>query len=362
MTRSQPRRGAVTSGVSVVVPTYRRTESLAACLDGLRAQTRPPAEVVVVVHRSDDPSARRVESLMVAWPELRFAVVDEAGLVAALNLGLSEAREPLVAFTDDDAVPSPDWLERIGATFDSDERIAAVGGRDILIVDGRVVPARRSRVPGRAGKPPEVGRVQWFGRMIANHHCGAGEPRDVDMLKGVNMSFRRSTVLGHGFDERLRGVGSVVHSELSICFPLRRRGFRVVYDPAILVHHYPAPRPHGDDRDRFDAQLVAARAHNETLALLDYLAPRRRRVFTVWGVVVGTTDVPGLVILARDMLTGRAPAWRRMVAAQRGRAAAFRTRHVQRPVPAALADIAGASGSSRARASARREAVIRPGA
>jgi cellulose synthase/poly-beta-1,6-N-acetylglucosamine synthase-like glycosyltransferase len=316
--------------VSVVVTTYRRGDRLAACLDGLRSQAWCADEVVVVVHVSDDASARQVGQRASTWSELRCVRVERPGLVAALNCGLAVAREAIVAFVDDDAVPTADWLTRIVRTFERDERIAAVGGRDVIVVDGRVLGPRRPRLHGPGAKPPEVGRIQWFGRMIANHHLGAGEARDVDVLKGANMSFRRAAVIGYGFDERLRGRGAVVHSELSICLPLRRQGLRVVYDPSIVVAHFPAPRPHGDERDDFGRAATTSAAHNEALEILDYFGPVRRLVFLVWGLAIGTTGAPGVAVLARDVLTRRPAAWPRFQASQRGRAAAWRTMRTPR--------------------------------
>jgi GT2 family glycosyltransferase len=313
------------SDMSVVIATYRRLDRLAACLEGLRLQTRPADELVVVVHASDEASARYVARLTSNWPELRSVRTDRHGSVAAYNCGLAAARGALVAYTDDDAVPNADWLERVVRTFNTDERIAAVGGRDIVVVDGRADGVRHRFGSLRRG--PTVGRIQWFGRMIGNHHVGVGAPRDVDVLKGVNMSFRRRTVLGHGFDERLRGRGTQMHSELSICLPLRRRGVRIVYDPSIVVMHYPAPRTHGDHRQVFSRDVVSDSAHNEALQLLDYFGPVRRLVFVAWGFAIGTTDAPGLAVLARDTIRGRPAALARFVAAQRGRAAAWKTRH-----------------------------------
>lgn len=312
---------------TVVVTTYRRPGSLLSCLDGIRAQTRPADQVVVVVHDSDAESANLVEKIKRDWPEVRAATVYQHGSVAALNTGLATAGGAVVATIDDDAVPAPDWLERIIATYESDGRIAAVGGRDAIASDGELVEARDK----------EVGTINWFGRMVANHHLGGGPPRDVDVLKGVNASFRRTAVTGHGYDERLRGVGAIVHSELSICLPLRRRGLRIIYDPGIVVCHYPAPRPHGDDRTGPRYEAIAAASHNEALQLLDFLQPSRRIVFLVWAFAIGSTDAPGLAILARDCLRGRHGAWRRFCAAQRGRALAVRTRGTARAVPRALA-------------------------
>jgi hypothetical protein len=118
-----------------------------------------------------------------------------------------------------------------------------------------------------------------------------------------------------------------MHSELSICLPLRRRGVRIVYDPSIVVMHYPAPRTHGDHRQVFSRDVVSDSAHNEALQLLDYFGPVRRLVFVAWGFAIGTTDAPGLAVLARDTIRGRPAALARFVAAQRGRAAAWKTRH-----------------------------------
>lgn len=329
--------------ISVIVATYRRPDALTACLKGLRLQTRPADEVVVVVHASDAESARCVADLANDWPELRCVASDRPGSVAAYNSGLTASRGELVAYVDDDAVPKEDWIERIARTFGGDERIAAVGGRDVVIVDGHAEEIHRR--PHHLGRAPAVGRIQWFGRMIANHHVGAGAPRDVDVLKGVNMSFRRAAVADHGFDDRMRGKGAQVHSELSICLPLRRTGLRIVYDPAIVVMHYPAPRPAGDHRQVFSAEAGSASSHNEALQILDHFGPLRRLVFVAWGFVIGTTEAPGLAVVARDLIRRRPAPLARLVAAQRGRAAAWRTRQrVERaePVPHAVSqDVLG---------------------
>lgn len=334
------------TGISVVVASYRRTDRLAECLAGLRRQTCTADEVLVVVHASDAETADYVSTLRSEWASLCCVRADRHGSVAAYNRGLAAAREAIVAYIDDDAVPATDWLERIVRTFEQDGRIAGVGGRDVIVED------RSNGLRKPTSGAPQVGRIQWFGRMIANHHLGFGAPRDVDVLKGVNMSFRRSAVVEHGFDERLLGRGALVHSELSICLPLRRRGLRVVYDPNIEVTHFPAPRPAGDHRHRFDADAVAAAAHNEALAILDFLGPVRRVVFLLWGAAIGTTDSPGVAVLIRDLLKRRQAALRRLQAAQRGRAAALRTRRsARRTSPAVLGDQAALFRGDRQQAS-----------
>jgi GT2 family glycosyltransferase len=311
-------------GISVVVATYKRLERLAACLDAIESQTQR-AEAVVVVTHEDPESGRYVVERAVGWPQLKLVEAGRGRSVAAYNAGLLAVSTPLVAYVDDDAVPNRDWLERIVATFREDERIAAVGGRDVILADGR--PAALGR---RRWGQEQVGRIQWSGRMTANHHLGTGGPRDVDVLKGVNMSFRRDAVAAHGFDDRMRGPGAVVHAELSICLPLRRQGLRIVYDPKVVVMHHPAPRPAGDHRAVQSPRAAFLNAHNEGLQILEYLSPSRQLLFMVWALLIGSTECPGLAASARDLAHRRPGTAKRLLAAQRGRLAAWWTRRLPR--------------------------------
>jgi GT2 family glycosyltransferase len=112
----------VTPRVSVVVPTYRRTELLARCLAALAAQTlRAQDYEVIVVHDGPGPEAARVAaSAARACPApLRFfALPRRRGPAAARNFGTRRARGEIVAFTDDDTVPDRAWLENALAAFD----------------------------------------------------------------------------------------------------------------------------------------------------------------------------------------------------------------------------------------------------
>jgi GT2 family glycosyltransferase len=329
----------MTPSISVVIPSYGRAGRLAACLDGLRTQLRQPTEVVVVARGTDAETVALVSDRRRSWRELRLSFVGSPGLVAALNHGIRSASGDVVAFVDDDAVPHRDWLERIASVYELDLRIAAVGGKDIVHHGERIDDSQDGRFLARwrPRRAPPVGRLQWFGRMTSNHNAGAGGLRDVHVLKGANMSYRRLIVaeLG-GFDERLRGTGSQVHNEATICLPLLRKGLRVVYDPRILVDHYPTERPGGDRRESTDSKTIRDATHNYVLALLDHLPPARRCCFLVWMVGVGTGSTPGLVNAVRLRLSRRPEAWRRMRAAQCGVLLAIRTwREVPR-VPARL--------------------------
>ena len=298
--------------VTVVVPSYRRHLDLARCLAALRVQRRAPDFVVVVLRPEDEESRALVDELASVWTDLRTVLVQRPGVVAAMNAALEHAEGDVAAFTDDDAEPQEDWLERIVAMLESDPAVAGVGGRD-----------------DQAGVPPTkavVGRLQWFGRTIGNHHIGVGTARDVDILKGVNCAFRLAPLREIGFDERLHGAGAQVHWELMLCLSLRRAGWRLVYDPSIRVRHHIGIRHDTDQlhRGRFDVAPHEDAVFNETLAIAEHLSPIRRVAFAIWSLLVGTAAEPGLLQLPRVLVRDGRIAFARWAATQRARRKGFR--------------------------------------
>ena len=302
--------------ITVVVPTYRRPIDLARCLTALQQQHRPADEVVVIVRDTDT----------VTWDFLRdfepscglplqIAAVTVSGVIAAMNVGLEQAHGDIIAFTDDDAAPRTDWLARIDCHFLSDDRIGGVGGRDWVRENGMLLDDSRSI----------VGKVQWFGRTIGNHHLGVGAAREVDILKGVNMSWRRQAISHLRFDERLQGSGAQAHFEIAFSLAIRRAGWSIIYDPLVAVDHYPASRPPTDPRlhqnpnDRFNATAMTQTVHNETLGLLEHLPWLNRMIFLVWAVAIGTRIAPGLLQYLRFLPQEGSLAGDKVLASLQGR-------------------------------------------
>jgi glycosyltransferase involved in cell wall biosynthesis len=295
--------------ITVIVPTYRRTQDLARCLEALQKQTRPADEVILVVRDTDTETWAFLEAFNPGTLPLRTETVNITGVVAAMNTGLEVAKGDIIAFTDDDAGPHPDWLERIEAHFLVDDRVGGVGGRDWVYHGTELEDGARE----------VVGQVQWFGRVIGNHHIGIGEPREVDVLKGVNMSFRRTAISGLRFDQRMRGTGAQVHFEVAFTLALRRAGWTLIYDPKVAVDHFRGQRFDEDKRDTFNDLAVTNAVHNETLILLEHFSPLQRTVFLLWAMFVGTRDAPGFVQWLRFSTKEGTLAGKKWLASMRGR-------------------------------------------
>jgi GT2 family glycosyltransferase len=272
-------------------------------------QSRPADEIIIIVRASDIKTKFFLEKIKVDHTNLRIINVSAPGQIAALNAGLAEARCDIIIFTDDDCVPSPDWLARIGAYFQADPKIGGVGGRDKLYIDGKIIE----------GDNENVGVITWYGKIIGNHHLGYGQERAVDHLKGSNMAFRKEAVRGISFDLSLHGEGAQYRNDLALCLNVKKNGWKIIYDPQIVVEHFYAPRFEKDQRGNFDLQAVEDGAYNETRIAIKYMSFFKRWACLAYSVLIGSLFTPGLFQFIRIAVTGERNPVARFLAAARGR-------------------------------------------
>jgi glycosyltransferase involved in cell wall biosynthesis len=118
--------------VSVVVSTFRRSRNLPRLVAALEAQTLDPSrfEVVIVDNGSGDDTSDVLAELAARTPiDLRpLRIEDNHGPAPARNLGWQRSRGEYVAFTDDDCVPRPDWLEQALATCRATPELGVLQG------------------------------------------------------------------------------------------------------------------------------------------------------------------------------------------------------------------------------------------
>lgn len=106
---------------SVVIPTYLRPTQLMKCLDALSRQQLPhnQFEIIVVDDGDDRATAEIVQSFREVFGiEARYlAQAKRRGPAAARNRGWRAARGRIIAFTEDDCMPHPDWLPAVSPSF-----------------------------------------------------------------------------------------------------------------------------------------------------------------------------------------------------------------------------------------------------
>jgi GT2 family glycosyltransferase len=110
----------------VVVPTHGRPGQVRRCVDSLLRLEYPCTALQIVV--VDDGGPRPDLEGLDAGPELVVIAQHNLGPAAARNRGAREAGGEILAFTDDDCRPRPDWLRHLVRAL-SEEPRAMAGGR-----------------------------------------------------------------------------------------------------------------------------------------------------------------------------------------------------------------------------------------
>lgn len=110
--------------ISVVIPVYQDWQRLRLCLSALASQTLSPTLFEVIVVDNDDtplPIDQRP-------PGVRYLHEPEGHSYSARNAGLRAATGDLLAFTDADCLPEPQWLEEGAREMERDPTLDVAGG------------------------------------------------------------------------------------------------------------------------------------------------------------------------------------------------------------------------------------------
>lgn len=203
---------ATRRSVSVVVPVRNEAESIAMLLESLRAQTRPPDEIVVCDGGSTDGTPELIEDYMRRGMPVRVVRGGPAFPGRARNLAIDAARGDLIALTDAGVRLDPRWLERLAAPFE--------GPSPPDVVYGHFEPVKESfsqRCIAVAFVPPRNRRSGLRCTSVAS----------MAMCRGV------WTALG-GFREGLRSS-----EDLLFMLGIARSGLSVRYVPNAVVFWNP---------------------------------------------------------------------------------------------------------------------------
>jgi GT2 family glycosyltransferase len=196
--------------ISVVVATRDRAARLRALLAALDAQTLASERFEVIV--VDDGSRDETPEVLAAGHaggSLRALTQPESrGPAAARNRGWREAGGDLIAFTDDDCVPAPDWLEAL---------LGASRSRPGAIVQGRTLP-----------NPEELDGLGPFARTLE-----VVEPSP--HYQTCNILYPRAVLARlQGFDE---DYGAPAGEDTDLGWRARAADVETVFAPEALVHH-----------------------------------------------------------------------------------------------------------------------------
>jgi len=291
--------------VSVVVPTCGRPTLLQRCLQALVRQTLSGDAYEIVVTddgHSDETRAlvARIDAANPGGPRVRYvrSQAPRSGPATARNAGWHAAHAPVIAFTDDDTIPSREWL------------------REGL----RAVQPGVAAVTGRTHVPLPPAPTDW-------ERNTAGLERGEFIT--ANCFVRREVLEdAGGFDERYRRPW---REDSDLHFTILERGLRIEQAPLALVIHPVREAPWGvsariQQNVYFDALLF--KKHPQLYRTRISSGPPLRYYFAVGALAVGIIGaIGGMPFVAAGGL-GAWLLWTLGFTAYRLRGASLSPRHI----------------------------------
>jgi glycosyltransferase involved in cell wall biosynthesis len=202
---------------SVVIPTRNRPQEVERCLDALSKQTQPSGSFeVIVVDDGSEPALAIDPQRWAAKFELKLIHQKNTGPAGARNRGVAEARGEFLAFTDDDCLPTPTWLEKL---------VAALRANPEAMVGGSTFNGLKNDLFAETS--------QLIVQLVYNHFNR--DPANAYFFASNNMACRRIDCLHlGGFDEEFPKAAA---EDREFCDRWRMQGRPLVWEKNALIEH-----------------------------------------------------------------------------------------------------------------------------
>jgi len=293
--------------VSVVVPTFRRPDDIARCVESILATDYPALEILVVDNAPHDPATATLIACRYAGDgRVRYLQEWLPGGSRARNRGVRASTGEIVAFADDDIVVDRQWLAALVAAF--------AANPDVSCVTGLVLPTALD-MPVQLWFEQYGGFNRGYAQRMYDLRDHRGDTVLYPYTGGVfgglgNAAFRRSVLKVPDAMDRTLGPGTPAFGaeDQDIFLTLLGDGGTLLYEPAALVRHrhresyaelrwqvftygagYVAGLVNSAVQDRTVAVelcrhipavirfLVTARGHGESPEVVDYACRRQLR-------------------------------------------------------------------------------------
>lgn len=218
---------------SVIIPTYKREESLKNTLDSLLKQNFKEFEILVVDNAVSDSLKVIVETIVQGSSiPIKYVPEPKLGVHNARNRGASVALSEILIFTDDDILFDNNWVERIINAFSSD-RIGVVGGKVFPLIE---------KEPLNSIKDWYLNEGKGFLSILDLGDEKLILPKGNYCIYSCNMAIRKSILkeVG-GFNPELYGDVYLGDGETGTLKKVQNAGWDLLYSPDVFLFHVIPP-------------------------------------------------------------------------------------------------------------------------
>lgn len=200
--------------ISIIVSTYKRKDQVKRLLESFsKLSCSCPLEFIIVDNCSDDGTATIVENWKktIDFADVKFHILPSPSpLVHSRNIGISLSTGNIIAFTDDDCMVDPGWVDHLYQRLVSCENFAGVGGRVLPLGD------------------------DIFSTYNTVYHC-LESPHHINAVITANCMFWKQLVVDVGqFDDYFIVPGA---EDTAISMKLWLKGYRFGFEDQGIVYH-----------------------------------------------------------------------------------------------------------------------------
>jgi glycosyltransferase involved in cell wall biosynthesis len=201
--------------ISVIIPVFNDEEQLQLCLSALDKQSYASSRYEIIVVDNGSDCLESLQAVVKPYEKVTLAHESTPGSYAARNKGLTIAKGEIIAFTDADCIPAPDWLEKGVKLLIENPNCGLVAGHIQLFFRNPHQPNMVELYESVRALPQK--------EFVQQHHYGAT----------ANVFTTRQVIEEVGqFDHRLKSSGDVEWGKR-----VYAHGYQQVYGEIVIVQH-----------------------------------------------------------------------------------------------------------------------------
>jgi cellulose synthase/poly-beta-1,6-N-acetylglucosamine synthase-like glycosyltransferase len=199
------------SVISVIIPTFNGASRIGYCLDALIRHTAGRSIEILAVN---DGSTDNTSEVVQQYSGVRLITQANAGPAAARNRGALATCGTIILFTDDDCVPTPNWLDAMLEPFDNPD---VVGTKGVYRTHQKSLVARFVQIEYED-------KYRLMARLPA-----------IDFIDTYSAAFRRDRFLEMGGYDTSFPLACAEDVELS--YRMSACGWKMTFAPNAIVYH-----------------------------------------------------------------------------------------------------------------------------
>lgn len=241
---------------SLILCTKNRVDEVIRFTESLYNQIELP-DKFIIVDSSDDPL--NANKKFIGFFEKREKKIDshyiysKASLTKARNIGIKKATDDIIYFFDDDVILEQDFLQIMNKTFnDYPDYMGGMGtfiGMPKLSTTGRLINLFRRFFLLQH----DYGNGKFQKSGFPRHPYGKNEFKEVEVIGGCVMCYRKEIFKEFMFDENLTGYSFMEDVDFSRRVSYK---YKLFYNPDAKLEHRHGSGGRGNIRDRKKMYMV----------------------------------------------------------------------------------------------------------